>query len=158
MAAAGVPDLVRRLIKQATNPAEPSALRRVDGDTQEVLLDVEVDGMRQIEAIDRVTALGRAILQRVFPDFLVVVLLLFVPWRAGGEVESLRIGGPGDSVHFFFALGHRERFPTIGRDEVKLRNALGILFLAVLAFAPLACGRAALGEKCDPAAVGRPAR
>src|SRR5437868_10411065 len=87
--------------------------------------------MRQIEAIDRVTALGRAILQRVFPDFLVVVLLLFVPWRAGGEVESLPIGGPGESVHFFFALGHRKRFPTIGRDEVELRDTLGIVFLRV---------------------------
>lgn len=46
MTAAGVQELVRRLIRQATNPGQPSALRRVDGDAREVILDVEVDGMR----------------------------------------------------------------------------------------------------------------
>ena len=46
MAVAGVQDLVRRLIRQATKPAQPSALRRVDGDMREVILDMEVDGMR----------------------------------------------------------------------------------------------------------------
>jgi two-component system, NarL family, nitrate/nitrite response regulator NarL len=46
MAAAGVQQLVRRLIRQVTNPDQPSALCRVDGDTREVILDVEVDGLR----------------------------------------------------------------------------------------------------------------
>ena len=53
-----------------------------------------LERVREIETVDHVAALGRAILHRVFPNFAVGVLLFFVPRSAGSEIDSLRIGRP----------------------------------------------------------------
>jgi hypothetical protein len=67
-----------------------------------------------VEREDGVAAFGGSILDYIFPVFLVVIFLRLGPGLAGGEVNGLRIGGPGKRVNFFFALGHGERFAAVG--------------------------------------------
>ena len=107
-----------------------------------------------VQAEDHVSTFRRTILHNVFPVFFVGVLLLLGPGLARGEVERVRIGRPGESVHFFLALGYGESFASVGRDQVDLRD----LFIFRISFrvngiAFLSGGNFAFGEKSDPAAI-----
>src|SRR5579863_4240834 len=57
-----------------------------------------------VEREDRVTALAGTVLHDIFPFTLVLIFLLFRPRLAGGEVDGLRIGRPGEGVDVFFSL------------------------------------------------------
>ncbi len=60
---------------------------------------------RNVEGEESVAAFGGAILHDVFPLLSVVVFLGFGPRVARGEVDGVRVGGPGEGVDFFFTLG-----------------------------------------------------
>src|SRR5205807_3993832 len=114
---------------------------------------------------ESVAAFGGAILHDVFPLLSVVVFLGFGPGVAGGEVESVRIGGPGESVDFFLTLGYRNGFAAGWRDQVDLGGFSFVVFVFVffLVFSFFVGGIGifsgsglALGEERDPVSIGRP--
>jgi hypothetical protein len=87
-----------------------------------------------------------------------VVLECLVPFRElaealrlrpdpGNERDAARIREPLDRRGAGRDIGHAPRLAPIGRDHVDLR--LGVVFRAIRAVA--------LGDECDPAAIGRPA-
>ncbi len=67
-----------------------------------------------VEGKDCVAAFGCAVLHDIFPLFLVVVFLGLGPRVAGGEVDSLRVGGPGKGMHFLLPLSQRMASPPVG--------------------------------------------
>ena len=74
----------------------------------------------KIEREDGIAALGGAILHDIFPVFLVIVFLRLAPGLAGGEVDRVRILGPGKCVDILVSLSHGEGFAAVGGDEVDL--------------------------------------
>ena len=69
-----------------------------------------------VEGEHGVAAFGGAVLDYVLPLLLVFVFLSFGPGVARGEIDGVRVGGPGEAVHLFFALSKREGFAAGGRD------------------------------------------
>src|SRR5258707_3893554 len=94
---------------------------------------VVVEGSGYVKGEEGVAGFGGAILHDVFPLFPVVVFLGFSPRVARGEVESARVGGPGEGMHFFLALGYGNGFTAGGRNQVDLGGfslvVFGILFV-----------------------------
>ena len=87
-----------------------------------------------VESEDCVAAFGGAILHDVFPLFLVIVFLGLGPRVAGGEVEGVRIGGPGKRVDFFLTLSQRNGFAAGGGNQVDLADFSFVVFVFVLIF------------------------
>ncbi len=113
-----------------------------------------IQGRCDIEGEDRVSALGGAVLDDIFPIVLVIIFLSLGPRLAGCEVDGLRIRGPGKIVNIFFALRDGHGFSASRRDQINL--AWSIVFRCGIGVRLFAGGRLALGEKGDPLAVGRP--
>ena len=111
------------------------------------------DGGGHVEGEDRVTAFGGAVLQNVFPFFLVSIFLIFGPRLARGVVDGLRIGGPGEGVDVFFSFGDGEGFAAAGRDEIDMADFVFGVGIGVVA---LPCWVLAFREEGDPLAVGGP--
>src|SRR6185369_2215135 len=82
------------------------------------------DGISNREAEDRIAALGGAVLDDIFPFFFISVVLLLRPGSTGGVVDESRVGGPTKAVDIILALSERERFPTVRRDQIDLRDFL----------------------------------
>ncbi len=113
------------------------------------------DGCRHVEREDRVAAFGGAVLHDVFPLLLVFILLLFAPGLARGEVDGLRIRGPGEGVDVFFSFRDRESFAAVRRDEIDLADFVFRVGVGIGVVALLGCVLP-FREEGDPLAVGRP--
>src|SRR5438445_5279738 len=50
---------------------------------------VHIERMLQIEAVEHVPTFSRAILDGILPDFLIRILLGFIPGSARGEIDRL---------------------------------------------------------------------
>ena len=112
------------------------------------------EGGREIQGKDGIAAFSGAVLDYIFPLFLVVVLLRLGPRIPRGEIERLRIGGPGEGVNLFLSLGYCEGLSSAGGNQVDLADAF--VFLIAVRIVALLRGCLALGQKCDPASVRRP--
>src|SRR6202008_1675281 len=84
---------------------------------------------------------------------------VLVPGSAGGEIDRLRIRGPGEGVNFFLAERNGKRLAAVGRNEIDLGSGLVRGGFAVVVVTPIlsAC-KSALRKKGDPAAVRGPER
>ena len=117
------------------------------------------EGGGDVEGEESVAALGGAVLHDILPLLFVGVFLGLGPRVARGEVEGVRVGGPGVGVDFFFAGGERNGLAAGGRDQIDLGGLSFIVFgffLGVVVVGIFFGGGLALGEEGDPAAVGRP--
>src|SRR5579871_3760078 len=122
------------------------------------LCGVPGERCRDIEREDGVATLGGAVLHNILPLLLVIIFLLLGPGLAGGVINRLRIGRPGEGVNVFFSLRDLNGFAAVGRNQVELAGGFIFRVGIGVGIVPLPSGLLALREKRDPFAVGRPLR